>query len=435
MNKGLTIQRIKISDIKVKDRGRIEKGDIEALAESISAKGLIQPITVTENLKLLAGERRLLAHKHLGLTEIDAIIRKSEGAVDDLEIELVENVMRKDMTWAEVCAMQKRIFEAMAKKGKWSQQKQAEMMESSQPQIARQIQMAEALELLPELAERDNFNEAWKELKSLEEDVHVEVLRQRAAEKPEIAQAAQWALDHYQVGDAFAGLASTPDSTAHFAEVDPPYGIALNARKERNANTKDLGEYNEIDETEYEAFYERVASEVFRVLRPDSFAVFWYGWDWHSEVRTILQRVGFAVPTVPAIWTKGRSGQTASPDTTLGSCHEPFWLARKGKPKLVLPGRGNVFDFSPLAPSSKIHPTERPLALMEEILKLTCFPGSVVVVPFLGSGVTLRAAYKTGHTGFGWDLSPIHKAKFLKKVQLEQANDHSSTSASEDSEE
>lgn len=429
----MNVVKLKVADIKVKDRFRTEKGDVESLAESIKEKGLIQPITVNEGMRLLAGERRLLAHKLLGMETIDAVIRKGTDIVDAFEIELIENVARKDMTWAETCALQKRIFDEKAKKGKWSQQKQADMLNSSQAQVSRQIQMAEALELLPELSEKASFDEAWKELKSLEEEVHVEVLRQRAGERPEIAQAAQWAIDHYNVGDAFAGMAATGSETAHFAEIDPPYGIALNARKERNANTKDLGEYNEIDETEYEAFYERVASEVFRILRPDSFAVFWYGWDWHAEVRNILLRVGFAVPTVPAVWTKGRSGQTASPDTTLGSCHEPFWLARKGKPKLCLPGRANVFDFSPLAPSAKIHPTERPLALMEEILKLTCFPGSTVLVPFLGSGVTLRAAYKTGHVGFGWDLSQIHKAKFLKKVQLEQTNDPGAE-AGEDSE-
>ena len=65
---------------------------------------------------------------------------------------------------------------------------------------------------------------------------------------------------------------------------------------------------------------------------------------------------------------------------------------------------------------------------MEEILKLTCFPGSTVLVPFLGSGVTLRAAYKTGHVGFGWDLSQVHKAKFLKKVQLEQEDSDDNSS-------
>ena len=418
----MEVRTLNIKDIKVKDRARFEKGDVESLAESIKEKGLLQPITVNANLMLLAGERRLLAHKHLGLETIVAVVRSGTDHLDALEVELVENVHRKDMTWAEVCALQKKIFDEKSKKGKWSQAKQAEMLGTVQPQISRQIQMAEALELIPDLANRNSFDEAWKELKTLEEDVHVEVLRQKSQEDPKIKRAAKWAVDHYKVGDAFVGMLGCRDELAHFAEVDPPYGISLNARKSRNEDTKDLGEYNEIDESEYEAFYERVASEVYRILRPDSFAVFWYGWDWHSETRNILSKVGFAVPTVPAVWTKGRSGQTASPDTTLGSCHEPFWLARKGKPKLVHAGRGNVFDFSPVAPTSKIHPTERPIALMEEILNLTCFPGSVVMVPFLGSGVTLRAAYKTGHTGFGWDLSEVHKAKFLRKVAEESEN-------------
>lgn len=418
----MEVRTIKICDIKVKDRARLDKGDIDELAASIAAKGLIQPITVNENLRLLAGERRLLAHIQLGLETIEAVIRSGSDIIDAFEIELIENAQRKDMTWVEICNLQMRIFNEKSRKGKWSQSKQAEMLSSSQPQISRQIQMAEALELLPELGHRPSFDEAWKELKTLEEDVHIEVLRQKSQENPAIRQAAKWATDHYKVGDALAGMSGIYAEAAHFAEVDPPYGIDLNTRKSRNADQEDLGEYNEIDADEYETFYERIASEVFRILKPDSFAVFWYGWDWHNEVRSILINNGFAVPTVPAVWTKGRSGQTASPDTTLGSCHEPFWLARKGKPKLVIPGRGNVFDYSPVAPSSKIHPTERPIGLMEEILRICCFPGSVIVVPFLGSGVTLRAAYKTGHTGFGWDLSELHKAKFLRKVTEDKDN-------------
>ncbi len=56
------------------------------------------------------------------------------------------------------------------------------------------------------------------------------------------------------------------------------------------------------------------------------------------------------------------------------------------------------------------------MALLEEIIASCCFPGSVLLVPFLGSGVTLRAGYKLNHTGFGYDLDAHNKEAFLKKV-------------------
>lgn len=406
----MELRTIKICDIKVKDRMRLDKGDIEGLAESIKEKGLLQPITVNEDMKLLAGERRLLAFKLLGLQEIQAVVRHGIDTVDALEVELVENVFRKEMSWTEICNLQKRLFEEKSKKGKWSQQKQAEMLSSSQPQISRQINMARALELLPELAERNNFDEAWRELKALEEDVHVEILRQKA--KPS-AEHPQWA-ENYRVGDAIAGMTGIYGETCDFIEVDPPYP--------RDADAKhSLGDYNEIDESEYEAFYERVASEVYRILRPDSFGVFFYDWRFHSEVRDILQRAGFSVPTAPAIWTRGSSGHTNTANaSSLTNHHEPFWIARKGEASFFQSGRGNVFDFNPVSPSAKIHPTERPIALIEEILRTCCKPGSVVMSPFLGSGVTIRAAYRHGCEAFGFDLSEMHRARFLKKVSEEK---------------
>jgi len=56
-------------------------------------------------------------------------------------------------------------------------------------------------------------------------------------------------------------------------------------------------------------------------------------------------------------------------------------------------GRLNVFGYAGLTPSQKIHPTERPIALIEDILKTLAPPGTKVLVPFLGSGATIRAAF------------------------------------------
>lgn len=404
---------VPISMIKVENRAREDKGDIEELAAKIQQVGLIQPITINQNHQLIAGERRLLAHIFLKKETIEAIIRPTKDKVDLAEVEIIENIARKDFTWQERCKAEKKLFDMKSAQGKWSQQKQADYLNQSQPSTFRAIYMAEALETIPDLAEKKDFADAWKDLKRLEEGAAIRILEDKVPGS--VKTAAKWASDHYHVGDAFKGMAPLRNELVHFAEVDPPYAVDLDGRKDRNKRSN-MDEYNEVDPDEYINFYERTASEVFRLLRPDCFAIFWFGWDWFSEVREIIIDAGFKIPTVPAIWTKGASGQTASPDTTLGSCHEPFWLARKGLPKLAKPGRGNVFDFSPVSPARKIHPTERPIEMMKEILATTCLPGSSILVPFLGSGVTLRAAYQLSHTGFGWDLSDENKKKFLRRV-------------------
>jgi ParB family transcriptional regulator, chromosome partitioning protein len=59
-----------IADIVIGTRHRRDMGDLSALAASIEDIGLLNPITVDENGRLLAGARRLAACKLLGWTEI-----------------------------------------------------------------------------------------------------------------------------------------------------------------------------------------------------------------------------------------------------------------------------------------------------------------------------------------------------------------------------
>lgn len=94
--------KVRIEDIIVKYRIRSEIGDISDLMESISKYGLLNPITVTESMELLAGFRRLEACKALGMTEIECRIVPVQADIDKLLIEADENLTRKDLTVVEI---------------------------------------------------------------------------------------------------------------------------------------------------------------------------------------------------------------------------------------------------------------------------------------------------------------------------------------------
>lgn len=411
-----------IGDIKVEKRARTEMGNLNDLVESIKDKGIIQPIVLSPDMFLLAGERRFRAAQLVGLTTIPAVIRKTSGKLDALEIELLENVARKDFSWVERAHLEKKIYELKQEADpRWNMRKQADLQDSSHGAVGRRIQLAEAMELIPDLATAENEDAAWKEYKKLEESFVSDEMVKKLPDT--IRKASRWASDHYIVGDALIGMMASEAQIAHFAEVDPPYGVELDTeRKQRNAGRENVDRYTEVPKDEFLVFFERTAKEVFRLLKEHAFAVFWFGSSWHKETLDVLREVGFGVPDIPAIWTKGGSGQTASPDTTLGSTYEPFWLARKGQPKLARVGRGNDFRFDPVPHNKKIHLTQKPIELLEEIISIVCQPGSAIICPFLGSGVTLRAAYRLGHTGFGWDLSKENRDLFLKSVQLDMAD-------------
>ena len=418
----MKLSEVPIEKIKIGERFRADLGDLHSLIESIKEKGIIQPITLDENYILLAGGRRLAAAREVGLKAVPAIFRKSKNELDSREIELIENIARKDMTWAERSKLEQRIFALKESQDpNWSLSKQGEILGRSKSNAHRSLELARAIETVPELAECRTEDEAWKKWQRLQEEavIHAMVEKQRGG------QAAQQTIDatyHYLIGDALEGLRTAADSTIGFAEVDPPYAIMLDKRRSRNKDQDTADRYNEIDAENYPAFIRSVATEVYRVLNEPTFCVWWFGFEWYQTVREILDGVGFKVSSVPAIWVKGGAGQTASPDTMLGSMYECFFVCRKGNPALRKVGRGNVFSYLQVPAARKIHATERPIELMSEILDTFVYPGMRILVPFLGSGVTLRAAYKKGLLGYGFDLDETIKRRFLVKVEEDQTN-------------
>ena len=97
------INSISISDIQTGERFRKELGDIDGLAQSISDDGLLQPIGVTPDNRLVFGYRRLVACRDkLGWTEIPAVVIDIENLT---QCEWVENTVRKDLTLSEMVAI------------------------------------------------------------------------------------------------------------------------------------------------------------------------------------------------------------------------------------------------------------------------------------------------------------------------------------------
>lgn len=412
----LQVEQVPINKIKVKDRYREDLGDLTDLIESIKEKGVFQPITLDQHLNLVAGERRLRASVEAGLEEIPALVRFFSDKIDRLEVELMENTCRKDMRWDERARLERSIFELKKANDKnWSTRKQAELTDTSQRTVVRRRQVAEALELMPELKQYETEVEAFKALNRLVEEEAIKI--HIAQRPPEVVEAHKLADSHYIVGNALEGIKQVEDNSCDFCEVDPPYAVALGGHKNRSGGQNaSMIEYNEVKEKDYGKFLDGIIPECYRVLKPDTYMVFWFGFAWFTDIRKRLEKAGFAITTIPAVWYKGPSGSATQPDITLASCYEQFFVARKGSPKLAIPGRGNVFEYHPVPHTRKYHPTQRPIELMEDVLRTFCFPGSTVISPFLGSGATLRACYRLGHTGFGWDLSEEMKQRFLIQV-------------------
>lgn len=97
---------MRIEAIKVVGRYRRDLGDLGALASSIASVGLINPITVTSDGQLIAGQRRLEACRLLGRDTIEALIADDlDTAAERLTAERDENTERQQMTPQELVAL------------------------------------------------------------------------------------------------------------------------------------------------------------------------------------------------------------------------------------------------------------------------------------------------------------------------------------------
>jgi len=99
----MKLQAVSISKVKIGPRHRKEMGDLQALADSIRAEGLLQPIGITERMELVFGERRLLAVRDI-LKE-KTIEAKTVNVSSIAAGEYAENEVRKDFTISERVAI------------------------------------------------------------------------------------------------------------------------------------------------------------------------------------------------------------------------------------------------------------------------------------------------------------------------------------------
>lgn len=103
--------KIPLDEIVIDEGHRIRKdaGDLTSLIASIQEVGLLNPIVVTEDYRLVAGFRRLSACRTLGWNEIEAnVVPYKDDLLLLLDAEVAENLVRKDFTAAEIMAIEKR---------------------------------------------------------------------------------------------------------------------------------------------------------------------------------------------------------------------------------------------------------------------------------------------------------------------------------------
>lgn len=117
---------------------------------------------------------------------------------------------------------------------------------------------------------------------------------------------------------------------------------------------------------------------------------------------------------IPLTFIKNFSPQVLKANMrVVGNCEYAILLYRDKLPKFNNRGKMifNAMEWEKDQDSEKIHPTQKPVKLLQKLIGIFTDPGDVVIDPCCGSGSTIIAAYRSERTGYGFEIKKnFHKA-------------------------
>lgn len=372
--------KIKVSDVIVADgRQRTEVKELNALKDSIRVFGLIQPIILDEDNRLIAGYRRLMAHQELEIETIEFVRKKDLSDINREIIELEENIQREDLGWWDRVNATTKIHHMLMKYyDDWNADKTAALLG-----YAHRTTVHKAIELT-NLGHEDR---SIVEATTLRSAMNRARAKKIVAEKEAILNARAAGLTsgldaRIVCGDAIDLIKTLPGESIDTVITNPPFGVDLH-----------FDGYRPYEDTEEHVLdlYRKVFVECYRVMAKDSWLVTFFSILNLHEVIAILREAGFYVQSeMPSIWVKPNKtqGNLGDVNRNLIVAYEVFLWARKGEPVLLKQGRQNIFIYDqPLAyGDERITMVQQSYELSEELVSMTSLGGSMILDPFAGSG-------------------------------------------------
>jgi site-specific DNA-methyltransferase (adenine-specific) len=397
---------------------RKEFKNIESLAASIKELGLIEPVVVEQingEYWLLAGQRRLKAHLLLGLTEIEAVEKNNLDDWHRRAIELEENIQRENLSWseeeegiAEVHKLYQEKF-GQAVEGKkdsgWRIEDTAEMLGKSVGRIHQALTISRALETNPDLADKDSKDAAYKAITVKKDqlikqeiaEVFLKLARENGQEDVEI-----------RLGDSRLLLREYPNESFDFSVIDPPYGIGVHDMQNTFPQRGEVRQGIEFDDSrgQLEDVVKPVMKEVHRLLKDDSHLYLFFGIARYTQVRQLLEEIGFWVNPCPVLWIKNNA-LNLRPWLTFPVNYEPCFQCSKKYPPRPFNEIQKLSTFEHPILAGKVHPTQKPLEMIKWLVGLCSQKGERGIDPFLGSGTFTLACKELGRRAVGVELDKV----------------------------
>ncbi|MBI2623726.1 MAG: ParB/RepB/Spo0J family partition protein [Candidatus Liptonbacteria bacterium] len=152
-------------------RKEFNEESLRELAQSIREFGILQPLVVTKveretptgvdvSYELIAGERRLMAAKLLGLPRVPAIVRTVDTERDRLEMAVIENIQRENLNPVEMA----RAFARLQDEFRLTQREIASRLGKSREVVANTLRLLDAPTYIQDAVSRGEISESHARL-------------------------------------------------------------------------------------------------------------------------------------------------------------------------------------------------------------------------------------------------------------------------------
>ena len=391
----LTVEQMPIADLHP-DPGnprRIEEDELAALTRSIATFGVVDPVLARRgDRRVIAGHQRLVAARRAGLTTVPVILL-------DLPVE--------DARLLNVALNQIG--------GEWDADLLARLLIDLRATADRDLTLSGFAEAdLQDLLTR--FDQREKRVRPERFDLD-EALAAVDREASGIAPGAGWQLGAHRLfrGDATDAAfvaRCLDDGPAALVFTDPPYNVAYGAHGGRAPDAPARRLVNDALPAEAWERFCRAWAVSLTANVAGALYVCMSSKEWPLVCRALAEAGAHWSDTI--IWAKDRF--------TLGRAdyqrqYEPIWYGwPDGSQRHWAGGRdqGDVWQI-PRPDASPLHPTQKPLELVERAIENSSTPGDTVLDPFCGAGTTLIACERTGRRGVGVEIDPRYVAATIAR--------------------
>lgn len=412
-------------------RQRRELIDIESLAESIRLRGQLQPVVITRDHVLVAGERRFTAISQLADRPVRCVYTDELDPNELKAIEFEENMKRLDLEWKDRCEAVLAYHELkLSMKPEWTNKDTAKSLVMSEQTIAYHMAVAREIRSgnqmvidAPKYTTARGIVERKQQRAEASETEQLLAMAQ-AKPKPKMTTLVKPSdqVDVEEVIDTdlqIIGDLESERSTGfilnedfkfwaetytgpkfNLIHCDFPYGVGMHKSDQGSGDAH--GSYEDTPEI-YWSLIDNLLNHLDNFCAPSAHLIFWFSMDFYQDTLNALSSK-FKVNPFPLVWYKSdNSGILPDPNRGPRRVYETAFLASRGDRKIVRP----VSNVVAAGVTRGRHMSEKSQDVLRHYFKMVVDEHTALLDPTCGSGSAIRAAAATGASRYlGLEIDP-----------------------------